>query len=74
MTSKLVVNTIESDAGISSITINSRLAGIIFYENETTVTTDYTISAGKNAMTAGPITINNGVTITIPANSVWSVV
>lgn len=46
----------------------------VFYENDQVVTTDYTISTNKNAMTAGPITINSGVTITIPSGSEWSIV
>ena len=44
------------------------------YENDITVTADYTITSGKNAMSAGPITINNGVTVTVPNGSVWSIV
>jgi hypothetical protein len=46
----------------------------VFVENDTNVTGDYTITSGKNAMSAGPITINNGVTVTIPNGSVWSIV
>ena len=50
----------------------------IFYENEPTVTTNYTIagnaSTAMNAMSAGPITINNGVTVTIGANQTWTIV
>lgn len=46
----------------------------VFYENEQTVTTNYTITSNHNAMSAGPITINNGVTVTVPAGSVWSIV
>lgn len=45
-----------------------------FYENDTTITVDYTITTGKNAMTAGPITIADGVSVTIPNGSVWSIV
>jgi hypothetical protein len=45
-----------------------------FFENSTTVALDYTISDGKNAGTFGPVTINSGVTVTIPSGSVWSVV
>jgi len=44
------------------------------YENDQVVTTDYTITAGKNAMSAGPITVNNGVTLTIPNGSTYTVV
>jgi hypothetical protein len=45
-----------------------------FYENDTTITTDYTITAGRNAMSAGPITINSGITVTVPSDSTWTVV
>ena len=46
----------------------------IFFENDKTVTTDYTITTNKNAMTAGDITINNGATVTVPAGSTWTIV
>ena len=46
----------------------------IFYENGQTVTTSYTLSTNKNAVTAGPVTINSGVTVTIPSGSSWVVV
>ena len=44
------------------------------YENDTHVTADYTITSGKNAMSAGPIVIDDGVTVTIPDGSTWSIV
>ena len=46
----------------------------IFYENGQTVTTNYTITNGKNAMSAGPITINSGVTVTVGTGETWTVV
>ena len=46
----------------------------VFYENDTNVTTSHTITTNKNAMSARPITINNGVTVTVPTGSVWTVV
>jgi hypothetical protein len=46
----------------------------VFYENDITITTSYTIGTNKNAMTAGPITINSGVTVTVPSGSVWSII
>ena len=46
----------------------------VFYENSITVTTNYTITSGKNAMSAGPITVADGVAVTIPNGSVWSIV
>jgi len=46
----------------------------VFYENDQTVTTNYTISTNKNAMTAGPVTINSGVTVVVPSGSSWVIV
>jgi hypothetical protein len=46
----------------------------IFFENNITVTANYTITANKNAMTAGPVTIADGVTVTIPNGSTWTIV
>ena len=46
----------------------------VFLENGNTVTTNYTLTTGKNAVSAGPVTINAGVTVTIPSNQVWTIV
>lgn len=46
----------------------------VFYENGQTVTTNYTLTTNKNAVSAGPITINNSVTVTIPSGSSWVIV
>lgn len=46
----------------------------VFFENGQTVTSNYTITNGKNAMSAGPITINSGVTVTIGTGEVWTIV
>jgi len=46
----------------------------VFYENGQTVTTNYTLTTNKNAVTAGPCTINSSVTVTIPSGSSWVVV
>ena len=49
-------------------------ADTIFFENGQTVTTNYTLTTNKNAVTAGPVTVNSGVTVTIPSGSSWVVV
>ena len=46
----------------------------IFWENGTTVTTNYTITNNYNAMSAGPITINNGIVVTIGTGENWTIV
>jgi len=46
----------------------------VFNLNDQTVTVDYTIPTGKNASSAGPITIDTGITVTVPTNSTWVIV
>ena len=46
----------------------------IFWENGQTVTTNYTITNGYNAMSAGPVTINSGVAVTIGTGENWTIV
>lgn len=46
----------------------------IFIENGQTVNTNYTITSGKNALSAGAITIASGITVTVPSGSVWTIV
>jgi len=46
----------------------------LLYENNTIAAVSYTITAGKNAMSAGPITVNSGVVITVPVGSVYTIV
>jgi len=46
----------------------------VFYENGQTVTSNYTLTTSKNAMSAGPITINSGITVTVPSGQSWVIV
>jgi hypothetical protein len=46
----------------------------IFWENGQTVTQSYTITNNQNAMSAGPITINNSVTVTVGDGETWTIV
>ena len=46
----------------------------VFWQNDQTVTTSYSIPSSKNAGSFGPITINSGATVTVPSGSTWSVV
>lgn len=45
----------------------------VFVQNSNTVTTSYTLTTGFNAESVGPLTINPGVTITVPAGQRWVV-
>jgi hypothetical protein len=44
-----------------------------FYENDANINMNVTISTGRNAFSAGPVAIANGVFVTIPDGSYWSV-
>lgn len=46
----------------------------VFFQNSNVITASYTIPTNMNAMTAGPVTINSGVVITVPTGSVWTIV
>ena len=39
-----------------------------------TITEDYTLDANYNGMTAGPVTVDTGVTVTVPSGSTWVIV
>lgn len=45
-----------------------------FYENEDVVASNYTITNGLNAMSAGPITVNSGITVTVNDGEAWTIV
>lgn len=42
--------------------------------NSATVTADYTVPSGSNALSSGPVSINSGITVTVSSGSVWTVV
>ena len=46
----------------------------IFYNNGQTVTTAYTVPSGENAMSAGPVSVNTGVNVTLTGTSEWVIV
>lgn len=65
-----------TNATVTGLSLGARGGGSdeAFFENDATITTDYTITAGKNAGTFGPVTINSGATVTVPSGSVWTVI
>lgn len=63
----------QTSAGTSSVPTGGA-GDQVFYENANVVTANYTITSGKNAMSAGPITINSNVIVTVPTGSTWVIV
>ena len=45
------------------------VAGLI--ANATTVSVSFSMPSGYSAMTVGPMTINSGITVTVPSGSRW---
>ena len=41
------------------------------YEHAHTIAANYSITSGNNALSAGAVTINSGVSVTVPSGSTW---
>jgi hypothetical protein len=52
----------------------SNITTLGLYENANTISANYTIGTSNNAVSAGPITINAGVVVTVPSGSTWVVI
>lgn len=46
----------------------------IFYTNAQTLSVSYSLGANRSAMSAGPVTLGSGVTVTLGSNARWVVV
>ena len=70
-----VVFTKKDDNSVAEIAGGGgTVADDCIYENSQTISTNYSITSGKNAMSAGPITVASGVTVTVTSGSTWTVV
>lgn len=49
-------------------------AGGAIVENSQTISASYTLTAGRNGVSAGPVTINSGSTVTVPSGASWVIV
>jgi hypothetical protein len=45
-----------------------------YIENDAQIDVSSSINTGKNAISAGPVTVASGVSVTVPTGSVWTVV
>jgi hypothetical protein len=52
----------------------SNITALGLWENNASITANYTIGTGNNAMSAGPISVASGVAVTVPTGSAWVVV
>jgi len=57
----------------SWIPVQANSTSFGLFEHAHTIAADYSISAGNNAISGGPIVIANGATVTVPSGSVWTI-
>jgi len=65
----LTTNGTVASWGVLNTDSNTTTKGL--YEMANTISANYSITSGNNALTAGPITVNNGISVTIPSGSTW---
>lgn len=53
---------------------SSNITALGLWENSATISANYTIGTGNNAMSAGRISVASGVTVTVPTGSTWAIV
>ena len=56
-----------------SIGGGSNITAYGLWENASVISANYTIGTSNNATSSGPITINSGITVTVPTGSRWVV-
>ena len=63
-----------TDASWATVDTDSNTTTKGLYEHEHTIDADYSISSGNNALSASPITISSGKSVTVPSGSTWVIV
>jgi hypothetical protein len=73
VTTFLSTNTLGTTSMVWEKQVRTAARGAMI-EMEQTISESYTIATGKNAVSAGPITIATGATVTVPTGSTWTIV
>ena len=68
------LTTDASDASWATLDTDANTTTKGLYEHEHTIDANYSISSGSNALSAGPITIDTGYSVTVPTGSTWVIV
>jgi hypothetical protein len=62
-----------TNASWATLNVDPNVTTKGLYEMANTISANYSITAGNNAVSTGPLSINSGITVTIPSGSVWVV-
>tara|TARA_B100000925_G_C21945545_1_gene446582 strand:- start:63 stop:392 length:330 start_codon:yes stop_codon:yes gene_type:complete len=46
----------------------------VILESQQTISSNYTLTASYNGVSAGPVEVANGVTVEVPQNATWAIV
>jgi len=65
------LTTDASDASWATLDTDANETTKGLYEHAHTIAANYSISSGNNAMSAGPVTINSSISVTVPSGSTW---
>ena len=68
------LTTDATDASWAVLNTDSNTTTKSLYEMANAISSNYTIATNYNAVSAGPITVNNGISVTVPSGSTWVIV
>ena len=68
------LTTDATDASWATLDTDANTTTKGLYEHEHTIDANYSIASGSNALSAGPITIDTGYSVTVPTGSTWVIV
>jgi hypothetical protein len=67
----LIANNLSDVADAPTARANLGITVTDLLENKQTIATNYTVTASKNALAVGPITINTGISATVGTGQRW---
>jgi len=68
----VIADTTGLQSALDNIDANTTTKAL--YENNNTISANYSITAGNNAVSGGPLTINSGIVVSVPSGSSWTIV
>jgi hypothetical protein len=67
------LQTADIQAGLTAQFVDSQSPSVIYYNGQN-VTSNIVVSAIQNGFSAGPITINDGQSVTVTNGGVWTII